>query len=189
MKRTWNWASSGSPARISSVTKWTPRCWGRRCNWKKEAIKMRKKLNCGQFITFRFSQAFGPMVRPEPLGSEESREAWKQVVQWCASKQGAFFSGHAAKKESLRESWGTCGKKGRNLWGKANIRSQTFYRTACLSEGGRHGSGSVSGRGSRLCRSRTRGFCTFRDVPVWCRRVVTVPVEQNWDDFKKINKR
>ena len=41
---TWNWASSGSPARISSVTKWTPRCWGRRCNWKMDEGEMMEKL-------------------------------------------------------------------------------------------------------------------------------------------------
>ena len=36
-----------------------------------------KKLKRKNF-TFRFSQALGPMVRPEPLGSEESREACKK---------------------------------------------------------------------------------------------------------------
>ena len=36
-----------------------------------------EKFENGQFITFRFSQALGPMVRPEPLGSDESREACK----------------------------------------------------------------------------------------------------------------
>ena len=115
------------------------------------------KVEDGQFITFRFSQAFGPMVRPEPLGSEESREACK---------------GHSSgwqKASSLRK--GQYPKNTRRL-------CQTFYRTACLSEGGRHGSRSVRGGGSGLCRGRARGFCTFC-VPVRCWRVVPVPVEQN----------
>ena len=92
---TWNWASSGSPARISSVTKWTPRCWGRRCNWKMVKTVKWKSWN-EQFITFRFSQALGPMVRPEPLGSDESSDACK--------KGGAQHSSACGKKRSsLRE--------------------------------------------------------------------------------------
>jgi len=47
IRPTANWDSSGSPLSISSVTRWTPLCWGRR--W-----------------TLRWSQAFGPTISPEP---------------------------------------------------------------------------------------------------------------------------
>ena len=167
MQRTWNWASSGSPARISSVTKWTPRCWGRRCNWKKEAIRMKK---VEVWTIYHLS------LQPSIRSNGQTRAAGVRGEQGCL--QAKSILGDMRRK--------------RNLWGKANIRrirrSQTFYRTACLSEGGWHWSGSVSRRGSRLCRGGTGGFCTFRRVPVWRRRVVAVPVEQNWDAFKKIER-
>ena len=49
-----------TPRSISSVTKWTPLCWGRR--W-----------------TFLWSQALGPTIRPEPCW-----EPWPDPLLWFA---------------------------------------------------------------------------------------------------------
>ena len=104
---TWNWASSGSPARISSVTKWTPRCWGRRCNWKMVKTMKWKSWN-GQFITFRFSQALGPMVRPEPLGSDESSDACKEGGAQHSSARGKKWS--SLRERPISEEYADCVK-------------------------------------------------------------------------------
>ena len=159
---TWNWASSGSPARISSVTKWTPRCWGRRCNWKMDEGEMMEKLK-----RTIYHLPLQPSVRPD--GQTRATGIWREQRGLQERRGSAFFSLWQKKKF---------------FEGKANIRRisrlcQTFYRTACLSEGRRHGSGSVSRGGSRLRWGRTGGFCALC-VPVWCRRVVAVPVDQNY---------
>ena len=62
-----------------------------------------EKLKCGQFITFRFSQAFGPMVRPEPLGSEESRDA-------CNEHSSGWQKGSSLKERPISEEYADCVK-------------------------------------------------------------------------------
>ena len=175
---TWNWASSGSPAKISSVTKWTPRCWGRRCSWKRKKWKVENV----QRVTLTPSAS-------AKLGFKSEFEIYHLPLEPSVRTDGQTrAAGIWGEKGGLEEKNGLSilqRKNGTSLRERPIISEEwvvttasSFYRTACLSEGRGHGSGSVSRRRSWLGGSRARGLCTFRDVPVRCRRVVAVPVHR-----------
>ena len=113
-----------------------------------------------------------------PSAWAKRSDRWSNQSRWDLKRE-ARPGGKERTEHSSTWKWNFFEGKADNIRRMScDDGASSFYRTACLSEGRGHGSGSVSRRRSWLGGSGARGLCTFRDVPVRCRRVVAVPVQR-----------